>query len=251
MTGIAFANYVRYLTKTNATTLPLSEIALLANAELFDLMADADRSNEQIFGAIALDDLRANTREYPFPADILTKIIKVEAKLNGTDWVALDEFDLNSYKRTTDEAKIVELFGNIDTGIDALNTGYSNVRKPAFDIYRNAIFIYSGAVEAVAGGLKLYYSQEPTELDDTRLGSSTDLSAPPTDTQTGIPKALHKTLAIRTSIAWKSAKQRPIPLTETEQNIEYIQSKAIDSLRGTNLDRTIIAQVPYNDGSQY
>lgn len=251
MTGIAFASYVRYLTKTNATTLPLSEIALLANAELFDLMADADRSNEQIFGAIATDDLRENIREYPFPADILTKIIKVEAKLDGDNWVTLDEFDLNSYKRTTDEATIRDLFSNTNTGIDALNQGEVHTRKPAFDIYRNAIFIYSGAVTAVEEGLKLYYSQEPTELNDTRLASGTDLSAAPSDIETGIPKALHKTLAIRTSIAFKSSMQRPIPLTETEQNIEYIQAKAIDSLRGTNLDRTIIAQVPYNDGSQY
>ena len=50
--------------------------------------------------------------------------------------------------------------------------------------------------------------------------------------------------ATKVIIEYKTSKERPIPLTEREQNVQIELDTAINSLKNQNLDRAVIATVP-------
>lgn len=236
MTPVKFAALVRFYTGTNSTTFSDTNILLLANTLKDEMCAEIAELNEDYFVMRFYRDLDPTQplsgRSYAFPAEALTKIKYVQAKLDGTEWSHLTEFDINSFKRPIDEASIIEAW-----------TG----RKPQFDIVSRALVIYSGdAIISVTDGLVLHATMYPDDL--TSLAGTTDMSEDPTATAFGIPRPMHELLARRVSIAFKSSKDKPIPLSEKERQWEVDWQRVKDQLKGQNLDRTVVPTTPVLTG---
>lgn len=233
-----FASYVRYHTNTDSTTLTDAELVLLANVQKDDIAKEIAKTNEDIFGMWFTRDLEVNVREYSFPNNILSNIKYLEAKVanGGTEWKHFDETDLTKYKRTTEEASIVQNFAG----------------KYLFDIFRKSVWLLcEETMIAVTEGLKLWAIQYPADLTTAILSSTTDMSVDPTTTTCGMPRESHELWARATIISYKNSQEKPIPLTEKELNYKADLKLMLDSLRGTNLDRENTGDVPYNDGSNY
>lgn len=242
MTGANFASYLRLITRTNSTTLPNSEIVLMANVVKDDLAKEIIKADEDFFGGIAERDLVASSltditaREYSLPEKII-KIKKVEAKLNGTDWIPLNEFNINQFKRTTNEEEILNRFGN-------------NEGEAFYDIFRKSLWIYSGAITATTLGLKLWQIVFPADITTDTLALTTDLSLDPSTTSSGIPRQFHELWARKCSIIYKSNREKPIPLTQSEQNVDKDMELAMSSVRNSNLDRENAAELPDDSALQ-
>ncbi len=242
MTGVNFASLVRNYTRTNSTTLPDSEIVLLGNVVKDELAPFVIEADEDLFIVPATRNLVASgadftLREYSLPDDQLG-IKRVEAKLDGTNWIKLTEFDLTQYKYPTTEAETISRFNNSAVLPE-------NPNGARYDIIRKSLWIYSGTISAVTGGLKLWYPAYPSDIAAANLAdSSTDLSVDPDTTHSALPRQLHELWARRISIIWKSNREKPIPLTERELKYEFDLKRKIGSLKNPNKDRENIARLP-------
>lgn len=236
MNGTQFSSLIRNYTRTNSTTLPDAEIVLLANVVKDDFAKEIIKANEDIFGVLSYSDLvdslsyDPGSREYGLPSDTL-QIKRVEAQLDGTNWVELYELDLNQFHRTTNEAEILATFAN-ERG------------KAFYDIFRKSLWIYSGTIVATVEGLKLWSISYPADITTANLSESVDLSIDPTTSTSGIPRQFHELWVRKISMLWKSNKDKPIPLTEREQLFDKDWKLAMASITNANLDRIISAEVP-------
>lgn len=241
MTPVKMAANIRFHTRTDAATFSDEDIILLLEARTDEIALRILEVNENYFGNPELRDLQAGKREYPFPIDILTQMKYLEAKLDGTNYIKLSEMDLNQYKGVTDEATIV---GN-----------FSNTQDHAFyDIFRNSLFLYTGAIIDVEDGLKLWTFNYPAYIED--LTSDIDVSEPPSTIEHGFPRAFHELLCRGVRIDYKSSRQEPIPLSEHELNYEKDLEKKLELVKPINLDRSFQAQIPSsasrgNEGADY
>lgn len=242
MTGVNFASFLRFLTRTNNVTMPDSEIVLLANIVKDDMAKEIIKADEDFFGGIAERDLVASSltdvtaREYSLPENII-RVKKVEAKLNGTDYVPLSEFNINQFKRTTNEEEILNRFGN-------------NEGEAYYDIFRKSLWIYSGAITASSLGLKLWQIVFPADITTATLALTTDLSIDPSTTSAGIPRQFHELWARKCSIMYKSNREKPIPLTQSEQLVDKDMKLALSSIRNSNLDRENVGYLPDDSALQ-
>lgn len=237
MTPSKFAAYIRLKTKTNSTTFSDADILTYANIIKDDIAKEITKANEDYFGIELLRNLQSGKRNYSFPTDVLNQIKYVQAMLdiNGVTWSVLKEFDINSYNRPTNETSIIESY-----------TG----KKPEFDIFGGQLFIYSdSAILNVENGLKLWSIIYPADLSS--LSGTDDMSVAPTQTSFGLPRQFHKVWATKVIVEYKTSKEKPIPLTEQELNVDKDLLLAINAIKGGNLDRIITAEVPYNDGQDY
>jgi hypothetical protein len=236
MTPIAFAKLIRYYTKTNSTSFTDSDILTLANIFKDDIAGlVAKELGEDIFGLRFERDLEVGQREYDLPAEMMSRIKYLQAKLDGTNWTVLKETDLSTYGKAIDE--------------DTIQLTYSE-KDPEFDLWDNGIYILSGdAIIYVENGLKLWCIIFPKDF--ANLTDAIDLSVAPDDYSHGFPRQFHELLARRVSIAQKSSKDRPIPLSEKEKLYEVDLATAIQSMKDANLDRSVIPSAPSNDGSDY
>jgi hypothetical protein len=236
MTYAQFATLVRYYTKTNSTTFTDADMLVLANIFKDDIASLlAKEVGEDYFGLRFERDLLAGQREYDLPAEVMGRIKYLEAKLDGTNWEKLKETDLTVYGKATDE--------------DTIQSIYSE-RDPEFDIWDQSIFILSGdTIIAVPDGLKLWSIIFPKDF--ANLTSTEDMSTNPDDYTHGFPRQFHELLARRVSIAYKSSKDRPIPLSEKERLYEVDLMTQIQTMKDTNLDRSVIPSVPSIDGSDF
>jgi len=227
---------VRYYTKTNSTTFSDADILTLANIFKDDIAGLISKEvGEDYFGLRFERDLIAGQREYDLPAELMTRIKYLNAKLDGTNWERLKETDLSTYGQAMDEATIEAQYADKD---------------PEFDIWDNSIYILSGRpIIDVTDGLRLWAIVFPSDFPN--LTSTEDMSTNPDDYSHGFPRQFHELLARRVSIAYKSSKDRPIPLSEKEQLYEADLMAAINAMKDANLDRSVIPSAPYNDGSQY
>ncbi len=234
MTSTQFAAYVRLLTKTNSTTLPDATIIAFANIVKDDLAKDILKVNEDIFGMQYLRNLVADQREYSLPVEMLNQIKYVEAMLDGVNWSKLTETDLNSYGQPTSEAAIRQNFAD----------------KTCFDIFRNSLWLLTGnAIINVTEGLKLWAIQWPEDISS--VSGTSDLSIASSEIETAMPRATHEIWGRRVSIAYKESKEKPIPLSERELRVDADWAAVLNSLRGANLDRAVLATTPSDDGSDY
>lgn len=231
-----FATLVRYYTKTNSTTFTDADILVLANIFKDDIAGLISKEvGEDYFGLRFERDLVAGQREYDLPAELMARMKYLNAKLDGTNWERLKETDLSTYGQAMDEATIEAQYADKD---------------PEFDLWDNGIYILSGdAIIDVADGLKLWAIVFPSDFPN--LTSTEDMSTNPDDYSHGFPRQFHELLARRVSIAYKSSKDRPIPLSEKEKLYEVDLSTAIQSMKDANLDRSVIPSAPYDDGSEY
>lgn len=237
MTPQKMAEFVRFKTRTNTTTLTNADLIILANQRKDRLVLQALEADEDLFLVPTYLNLVANQREYPLHTDMLSRIKRVEAKLDGSSYVKLYEFDLPQHKHPiSTEADITAYFGN-------------NENEAFFDIMRNSIWIYSGTITNVTNGLRIWLNTIVPDI--TSMESTTDMSIDPTTTTHGIPRALHHVLADGIVIDWKDSREKPIPLNEREQNYDMDVRKAISSLKRGNYDRETIGIIPTDDGQDY
>lgn len=231
-----FAKLIRYYTKTNSTTFSDSDVLTLSNIFKDDIADNIGKNvDEDTFGLKFERDLNVGVREYNLPSELMNRIKYIEVKLDGTNWKRLNETDLSTYSKTTDEATIVAQYADKD---------------PEFTLWDGSIFILSGsAIIDVTNGLKLWAIIYPADFTD--LTSIDDMSTNPSQFTHGFPRAFHELLARRVSIAYKSSKDRPIPLSEKERVYESDLQQTIDIMKGTNLDMSVISSVPSDDGSDY
>jgi len=66
-----------------------------------------------------------------------------------------------------------------------------------------------------------------------------------------MPHQLHRLWADAIVVEWKQSQDKPVGLTDSEGNWENRMRMALDSMKGSNLDRAIIASVPDDDGQNY
>lgn len=239
MTPTALAAYVRFKTGTNSTTLTNANLIIIGNVVKDRLVLEALDADEDLFLVPTTLDLvaSATSREYPLHSNILSRIKRVEAKLDASNYIKLTEFDLPQHKKPiSTEADIVAHFSNIEGGAE-------------YDIMRKALWIYSGTITAVTDGLKIWLSTWPQDLSS--MASTTDMSVDPTTTTHGIPKALHGVLATGMIIEWKESRDKPIPLKESELRYDDDVEKAISKLKKANYDREVIGLIPEDDGQEY
>jgi hypothetical protein len=239
MTPTQFAHYVRLKTRTNSSTFSNADIIAFMRQRQDDLAQELIKLDEDILLIPQTFNLVASTtsREYSFPADILSRIKRVEAKLNGTDWVKLEEIDMSTISTPlSSETDITNQFSN-------------EYGMAKFDILRKAITIYSGTIVATTNGGKLWCDTWPTAI--THLSSDVDMSVDPSTTTHGIPRSLHRIWATGVIIDYKESREKPIPLNETELAYDRDLNKALNTLKHGNLDREIYLNVKYNNGSQY
>lgn len=229
-----FAAYIRKQAGMDATTLPDADIVILTNPHIDEIAAKIASKNEDYFGILSTANLVETTgvsqREYPFPDDLLSRMKRIEAMLDGVNWVRLLPFDLNKYKKTTDEATIIQQFSNEQGGA-------------YYDLFRRSIWIYSGHFGNVTGGLKLWSIAYPAHLSGT-LNGSIDMSVDPTTTTHGFPRQFHKILADKVVVDIKTGKDRPIPLTQSEQKIDEREEAALEALPPMDFDRILIGELP-------
>lgn len=237
MTGQNFASLIRYYTQTNSTTFPDSDIVLLANTvKDNDFAPKITEANEDLFGVLSTRDLVASDasditkREYSLPEDIV-KMKYVEAQLDGSNWIPLTELDLNVYKRSTDEATIIQNFAN-------------EQQKAFYDLFRGSLWIYSGTLTAVTGGLRLWYISFPADITAATLALTTDISIDPTSTSSSIPRMFHELWARKVSIMYKQSRQKPIALNEHELAFDMDFQRTIESVEQFNLDRAVVSPMP-------
>lgn len=236
MIPTTFASYIRKKTRSNTTTFTDADMVVYANV-FKDLIAqEVIKYNPHYFGMYSLASLVADQREYSLPNDILSKIFEVEAKLDGTNWSKLSETNINVDNYVLTETNIRNEFSN---------------KSPAFFFLRNSIYLLTGdAITSVSDGLRLWYVSYPADFTTFASGTS-DMSDPPTDTTHGWPRPFQELLARRIIIEYKSSLDKPIPLTDKEQQWETDFYKACQSVADKNLDRSLKATVPYDDGSNY
>ncbi|MDD5726285.1 MAG: hypothetical protein PHC53_02635 [Patescibacteria group bacterium] len=235
MTPAELAAYVRKKTGTNATTLVDADILIYANVHMDDIAKEIAKTHRGFFGREFTYNLVGDQRAYDTELTTLNGIRSVEAKIDGTNWKVLTPADLVSLEQPSDETSIKAKFSG----------------QYRYEIWQKKIYIYCGeAIIAVTSGLKVRCDIYPKHLSG--LSEATDdMSKDPTATDRGFPRAVHELLARRIVIDWKESKDKPIPLTQTEQKYEYDLAKAIAALRDSNQDEEIVVATPYNDGSQY
>lgn len=222
--------------KTNSTTFPDSTMLLYIKAKLPIYQSDIEGSNENYMGSIEHRDLIATgtgivevdgedvlTREYNLPSDMIPRLGKVYAKLNGTKWTLLKHYDLQE-AGVLEEDRILEKFSNVE-GV----AGYT--------IFRGSLILLTGEIEAgVTNGLRIWtYSFSSLITSIPAVGSDDDVEF---DVY-GIPETLHELFATALSLEWKSNQERPIPLTSMEQNYYALYRERIDALKGLDRSKSI------------
>ena len=239
MIGTTFASYIRQKTKTDSITLPDSEILVLANVIKDDLAAEIVANTDEHYFDIELTrDLEADIRDYTQEDDVLKHIKYIAAKLDGTEWSYLTESDYAEFdKPLRENSTIKELY---------------SARKPQFYISGRSYQLLTGDdITAVTDGLKVVAEIYPENISAGSLAASTDLSIPSSDTTHALPRQVHKHWAMKIVIEWKQSRDKPIPLTQQEQNVENDLQKVLVKLAPRNQVRAILATVPEDDGQGY
>ena len=249
MNNSQLAALIRFYTGTNSATFTDTDMLPLANIFKDEISAQiSTEAGEDYFGLrfdtnliggaipIGQTEPLPGQREYPLPTEIMGRIKYVQAKLDGINWKHLKETDLSVYGQSMEETDIQKAYAG---------------REPEFDIWDNSIFILSDSkIIQVSYGLKLWAVIFPKDIANL-TGTTTDLSVNPDEYSHGFPKQFHELLARRVSIAYKTSKDRPIPLSEKEQLYEIDLKKTIADLKDLNLDRTTIPTVPTDCGNEY
>lgn len=242
MTGTTFAAYIRYLTKTTTATLTDANLLMLANIEQAALAEEiASEVDEGFFIMEDTRNLEADTRKYTYPQDLLKSLKYVAAKLDGSNWSYLREIDFGYIEGRNipllEESKIQNEFSASD---------------PKYLLFGTEIMVLNGAaITAVTGGLKVAGEVYPENLVTADLSGSSLLSVPSTTTAVRLPLAAYKPLAKMVSIAYKTSKDKPLPLTEDEKLLPVDKANLMKKLRGRNAVRVIQGSVPYLDGQNY
>ena len=242
MTGATFTAYIRYLTKTTASTLTDADILMLANVEQESLAEEiATEVDEGYFIMEDKRNLEAGIRNYTYPTDFLKSVKYVSAKLDGVKTVYLREVDFGDAE-VANYPLMEESY---------LKDAYST-KPPAYINVGTEIMVLSGdTIIDVTEGLVIQGEVYPEALVAADLVGTTRLSIASGTSAVRLPHAAYKPLAKMVSIAYKTSKDKPLPLTEDEKLLPIDKANLWKKLRGRNAVRVTIGSVPYNDGQQY
>lgn len=231
-----FAALVREYTGTSTSTLPDARIIRLANPQMEQLANRITDADPKFFGKTLTRDLVAGEREYSLPSDILSAITKVEVKIDGTVWKDIAPMELSGQKYATDEADIQKQFRG---------------RNSRYAIYGQNLVIYSELpITDVDEGIKFLCALFPTKL--TNLTDNRDLAVPADDVSQGFPRPFHEILARKVSIVWKQNQDRPIALTDYEQNVEKAILEALAPMQAmVEAMQAEETEVQSDDGREY
>ena len=137
----------------------------------------------------------------------------------------MEPFDINNYRRPTDETSILANFSDAN---------------PKYDILHGSFIIYNGsAITAVTDGIKRWTIIYPADIDAADLSGSDDLSINPSDTTVGFPRNMQRLWADAVILDWKETQDRPIKLNRNEQLWETRFQEQMSVLRDTNVDEMV------------
>lgn len=233
MTPAEFLTLVHDRTSTNDTTFTPTRILFLLNHYAKEFAGKINGANEDFFGMSANADLVAGQREYTLPSDMINKMKKLEVKFGNEDtddYIPLEEIDMNSMPQGIASEELIQArFSN-------------SIGNAKYELFRNSIFLYSGAIIDVEDGLQLWYLSDIkvfANLTEAVVDMATD-----TSTAHGVPFDFQELLARRLSMEYKSTANQPIAFSELEQKFEFDFAAAIETIRDRNLDRATAAFVP-------
>lgn len=256
MTGTEFsASFRRRNGNVSTAVLSAADLLVLTNESKNDLALQIVERNPQYFTAVVLFDLVASSvsaREYPWPDDILSRLVTVEADF-ATGNSPLKYIPLKPYpggmERLTDniggitEANIIANFSNDDAN-QASNGGAYYV------LTRRGVYILSAAIVAVTNGGKIRYRAYPADL--ANLTGSTGLHIDPTTTTFGMPLQFHNLWVDLAGIKWKTERPNPLPLSDWDKGYYGRLKEALDSIGNDDQRGEMFGSLPsYNYGNDY
>jgi len=238
MTGTALAALI--YKKTKATTLTYEAADMLVDVNLMkdEIASRIQQVRPTVWNIPTVCDLADDQREYAFPSDMLNNMVSLELKFTAAGkFVTATFLARRHYKDALEETKIVNDFDNLE---------------PRYFIRRKAVYILSGTIITVVGGLRLVSNIFPADL--ANLTGVVDLSIDPTTTTHGFPREFHELLARRVIIEYKDNNE--MKLNKKELDYEDDLEKALDDFSTADLSAVTIASVPSgvqrgNDGSDY
>jgi len=241
MTPLAIANLVRFYTKTNSTTFTDADMLAIANTikdEIASLIVERDAG---YFDIPCTFNLVADQREYAIGDNLLNRLHKVEIKFSSSD-ARQPAYFIKDYLGSETESEIVKNFTNTQGEF-------------AYTIRRRAIFILSGTITAVTGGVRTWSFIWPADLTDM-TDNTTDLVVDPSTTTFGFPRQFHELLARGISIVYKESQPKPLPLTKKERNYDKDLNNQLDAIATMDKSGKVIADMPNatdigNDGYDY
>lgn len=219
MTAKDFADLVRFRTKTDTTTLTNADLLLVMNLEKDNIGRDiVNNVRKTFFNITTTDSLVADQRNYDLTeADFVMGVSRVEAKLDGTNWLKLLPFDEANFDLPLSETMITNTFSN-------------NQDDCYFDFRRGEIWIYSGTITSVTDGLRYNWFTFPADIADA-TEDTVDLATHASATAHGVPKQMHAVWIDRVVVYIKTSGDKDVQLTERERNVEYHYEKALRTLR--------------------
>ncbi|MBM3283175.1 hypothetical protein FJY90_02880 [Candidatus Gottesmanbacteria bacterium] len=241
MTPAELKTYIHFKCRTNAITFSDANILALLKIRKQEIDRELLKTGQKDLFVIYTENLVADQRQYPLQSDIIAGVYRVEAKLDGTNWLKLNPMTLQQHDKPTNETNITYYFANLEG-------------ECFYEIIHNSLYIYSGTITAVTSGLKTWYAKHSLVISD--LTSTTDMAVNPNNTTHGIPTALHEILARGVIIDYKESREKPIPLSERELKYEFDLKKALAALRLGDYDEEVIGQLPdqtdrANEGANY
>lgn len=236
MKGTNFTSYIRKLTKTNTATFTDADIVLFANIVKDMFVTEIKKADEELFTLEMKTDLKVSTagdlatREYPLDKDIVN-IKRVQALFDGISWIKLIEVDPTEFVEPLNESNITNKFSN----------SFPSAR---YDLSGGSLKIYSGTIAAVTDGLKLFAEIYAEDITTNTLASATDLSVASADTKFRLPIQFHELWARKTSIMYKSSKEKPITLSEFEGQFLVDFEDQIEAITNATTDRDNLMELP-------
>jgi len=231
MTGAELATLIRLKTSTNSTTFTDAEMLVYVNLMKNEIASRIQRVRSNIFDIIYTTDLVASTvtaRAYQIPAAALNYIVDLQLKFTSSgDFVKAIHLARHHYKDALQETKIVAAYANDD---------------PRYFITQDKIYILSGTIIAVTGGIKLTYALAPADLAD--MVGATALSTNST-TANGMPEEFQELWARRVSIEYKD--NNDVKLSALELNYKIDLQEALDDFSTESLEGSIIGSLPGTD----
>jgi hypothetical protein len=175
-------------------------------------------------------------RIYTIPDDVLNHLVRVEVKIDGTDWTKARPETINDIQDfVLEEGWITDNFSS---------------QKPRVIVMGKKLIILSGEISAVVHGLRLWYIQYPDNIP--AIGGTTDLCINTNLSGTvslGFPRQFHELLSRAVQIDWKETNE--IPLGVKELQFEQDLESKLKELSPLTLDEQFEATMPSDDGSNY
>jgi len=241
MTGTQLAALIRFYTKTDTNTFTDSDMLPIVNTVKDDIASQVTKRNEEYFIIPQTQDLVTSSvtaREYALPDDLMNDLQTVEVALDTT--------------QSTDFVPVLPFHGGMPRLARMLNgiteskiTQYFNNQEPRYVLTRRGIYLLSGTISPLSGGLRIRSRQWPADL--ANLSGSSDLSSDPTTTSFGFPRQFHELWARRTSIVWKSERPQPIPLSALEQQYPADLQSKLDDISHDDDQAEVIGDLPEED----